>query len=250
MNNIITRDYNGQVFQFRADGYFNMTKAAQAFGKDLQVFMRRDDTVEYVDALSQTVPDTDCPIVQAYRGGRTPGTWGHPKLAVFFARWLDVKFAVFCDMVIDDILNKKAEVTFTPEATAPKLAKTHLDTARELVAVLEESARLEQENAILLPKAEGYDAFVSKEGLYSSTQVAQMLGFQGAIAVNRVLRHIGWKSRRDADAPNKKAVDKGWLVVRMRLRAGSYRSFPEVFVTPKGFDELRRIIGGSAIEVA
>ena len=73
--------------------------------------------------------------------------WFDETCGQLFARWLDVKFAVFCDMVIDDILNKKAEVTFTPEATAPKLAKTRLDTARELVAALEESARLEQENA-------------------------------------------------------------------------------------------------------
>ena len=54
------------------------------------------------------MPDTE--FVEKKRG-RTGGTWAHPKLAVFFARWLDVKFAVFCDMVIDDILNKKAELT-------------------------------------------------------------------------------------------------------------------------------------------
>lgn len=60
---LITREYNGNVFHFREDGYFNMTKAAKAFGKDLQVFIRRDDTVEYIDALSKTVPDTE--LVQA-----------------------------------------------------------------------------------------------------------------------------------------------------------------------------------------
>lgn len=50
MSNIITRDYNGNVFQFRADGYFNMTKAAQAFGKDVFEFLRLPSTVEYLDA--------------------------------------------------------------------------------------------------------------------------------------------------------------------------------------------------------
>ncbi|WP_079550844.1 KilA-N domain-containing protein [Vreelandella subglaciescola] len=29
--------------------------------------------------------------------GRYGGTWAHPKLAVFFARWLDVRFSVACD---------------------------------------------------------------------------------------------------------------------------------------------------------
>jgi hypothetical protein len=150
-----------------------MTKAAKAFGKDLSNFMRSPETLEYLEALS--VNFTDKEIVKVQRGnGLLPnvGTWGHPKLAVFFARWLDARFAVFCDTVIDDILNKKAEVTFTAQANAPKLAKTHLDTARELVAALEaterlkaEKAQLPQENAVLLPKAESHDAFISTDGL-------------------------------------------------------------------------------------
>jgi len=85
-NQLITREYNGNVFTFREDGYFNMTKAAQAFGKRLDNFMVSPETKEYVEALSQTLDSRDC--IQAFRGGRTPGTWGHPKLAVFFARWL------------------------------------------------------------------------------------------------------------------------------------------------------------------
>jgi len=128
---LISRGYNGNVFHFREDGYFNMTKAAKAFGKDLQVFIRRDDTVEYIDALSKTVPGTE--LVQA-KAGRYGGTWAHPKLAVFYARWLDVKFAVFCDMVIDDILNKKDELTITkPEESAVQaVPQTYLGGAGEV----------------------------------------------------------------------------------------------------------------------
>jgi hypothetical protein len=103
---IITRDYNGQTFSFRDDGYFNMTKAAKVFGKEAKHFWSLPSTVEYLEALHETVGKSD--LYEA-RPGRNGGTWGHPKLAVFFARWLDVKFAVFCDTVIDDILNKKAE---------------------------------------------------------------------------------------------------------------------------------------------
>jgi len=111
---LITREYNGNVFHFREDGYFNMTKAAKVFGKDIFEFMRLPSTAEYVEALTGIFPDKE--IVKVERGnGLLPnvGTWGHPKLAVFYARWLDVKFALFCDMVIDDILNKKAELTIT-----------------------------------------------------------------------------------------------------------------------------------------
>jgi hypothetical protein len=114
MSNIITRDYNGNVFQFRADGYFNMTKAAKAFGKRLQDFFDNKETVEYCASLQEVLTHADQRELVEAKAGRYGGTFAHPKLAVFFARWLDVKFAVFCDMVIDDILNKKAEGTFTP----------------------------------------------------------------------------------------------------------------------------------------
>ena len=51
-------------------------------------------------------------ILQAQRGGRPgqAGTWGHPKLAVFFARWLDVKFGIWCDAMIEDSLKGAAKV--------------------------------------------------------------------------------------------------------------------------------------------
>lgn len=97
-----------------------MTKAAKAFGKRLDHFMASPATQEYCDALSPIYGDKE--IISIKRGsGLHPqvGTWGHPKLAVFFARWLDVTCTAFCDMVIDDILNKKAELTITkPEESA------------------------------------------------------------------------------------------------------------------------------------
>lgn len=89
-----------------------MTKAAKSFGKDLSHFMRSPATTEYVEALSANFADKE--LIEVKRGsGLLPdvGTWGHPKLAVFFARWLSPAFAVFCDAVIDDILNKKASLT-------------------------------------------------------------------------------------------------------------------------------------------
>lgn len=122
VNALITRDYNGHTFVFRDDGYFNMTRAAKHFGKDLQVFMRREDIIEYLEALALVVPHTDKPLVITQRGsGLLPGvgTWGHPKLAIRFAQWLDVKFAVWCDSVIEDILAGRADLTITkPEQSA------------------------------------------------------------------------------------------------------------------------------------
>ena len=107
---LITRQFEGKTFTFREDGYFNMTKAAKEYGKRTAKFLELPSTKEYMEALEASVRKSDLkPLVETTRGnGNLPqvGTWGHPKLAVFFARWLDVRFAVFCDMVIDDILGE------------------------------------------------------------------------------------------------------------------------------------------------
>lgn len=39
-NALITREYQGNAFHFREDGYFNLTDAAKKFGKDVFEFMR------------------------------------------------------------------------------------------------------------------------------------------------------------------------------------------------------------------
>lgn len=92
---------------FRTDGYLNMTKAARSFGKRLQDFMDSKQTKEYADAFQQI---TGIPCFESKRGNGG-GTYGHPKLAVFFARWLDVRFAVWCDLMIDNILRGNIQTT-------------------------------------------------------------------------------------------------------------------------------------------
>lgn len=85
---LITKEWENKAFLFRKDGYFNMTKAAQAFGKRVDNFMASPDAKDYIEALSLISSDKE--VVKVQRGsGKLPqvGTWGHPKLAVFFARW-------------------------------------------------------------------------------------------------------------------------------------------------------------------
>ena len=44
-------------------------------------------------------------LVIVKHGGNNRGTWLHPKLAIHFARWLDPKFAVWCDEQIEHIIS-------------------------------------------------------------------------------------------------------------------------------------------------
>ena len=100
MNNMIEKEFEGKWFQFREDGYFNMTKAAKMFRRDLAEWKRLPNTINYINELENMgfshLLDTN--------RGRNGGTWGHPKLAVYFARWLDVRFSIWCDGVIEDII--------------------------------------------------------------------------------------------------------------------------------------------------
>lgn len=115
MSNIITHNYNNMAFQFREDGYFNMTKAAEKFGKRLAHFWETFEVWQYLESLAKLegklsgIPANLPPqerveslfklYVESQRG-RSGGTWAHPKLAIRFARWLDVRFAVWCDAMM------------------------------------------------------------------------------------------------------------------------------------------------------
>jgi hypothetical protein len=108
---------------FREDGYINMTKAAKQFKKDLSNFWRLPTTKEYMHAMCEMyqgrensvgityLPNEHAAVFTESKKGRNGGTFCHPKLAVFFARWLDVRFAVWCDLMIDNILHGNLQVS-------------------------------------------------------------------------------------------------------------------------------------------
>lgn len=101
---IITRTYQDHAISYSADGWFNATEAAAKFGKSPYEWQRLPDTVAYVAALERKYGKI--PYSKSKRGAGG-GTWLHPKLAVNFARWLDVDFAVWCDEQIDGIIRGK-----------------------------------------------------------------------------------------------------------------------------------------------
>ncbi|WJM52033.1 KilA-N domain-containing protein [Pseudomonas asiatica] len=189
---LITREYNGNVFTFREDGYFNMTDAAQAYGKQLNNFWISPATKEYMGALQETL-DSNVSLVEAKRG---VGTWAHPKLAVFFARWLDVKFAVFCDMVIDDILNKKAELTITQpaESMAMKVPQSFPEALRLAAELAEKNEQLALENKEMAPKAVVFDNCVALRQESLATFVRTLEGVN-TMAIKGDLADMGYLYR-------------------------------------------------------
>jgi len=103
-NNVISLKYEGISIGFTEAGWFNATTAAEKFGKNPHDWLRLPSTQEYLTALERRygkIPYVKTSKARADRGG---GTWLHPKLAVRFAQWLDIDFAIWCDETIDSLI--------------------------------------------------------------------------------------------------------------------------------------------------
>lgn len=104
MNNVIPFNYRGQAVRFNSEGWINATDVAKRFGKKPAEWMRLADTENYMAALARHLNVGESHLLIRTAKGRAGGTWLHPKLAVSFARWLDVDFAVWADLHIDALL--------------------------------------------------------------------------------------------------------------------------------------------------
>ena len=197
---VVERDYNGMNFKFREGGYFNMTHAAKRFNKRMDNFWVTVGSKECQAEFSKSLNLSDLELVQGNRG-RYCATGAHPKLAVFFARWRDVKFAVFCDMVINDLIHGYfVLIVVNPEmATAHALPQTCLESLQHLIDAIKEQDRLklvlgEKETLLIkqAPKVEFHDTVTNAENCHDVGEAAKILGWSrnnlsGASAHNHSL---------------------------------------------------------------
>lgn len=101
MSNIVKFDFEGRLYSFNMDGWFNATEAAKRYGKEPAQWLRLPGTVSYMKAFRRKYGEITYLKTRRGIGG---GTWLHPKLAVRFAQWLNDDFAVWCDEQIDSII--------------------------------------------------------------------------------------------------------------------------------------------------
>lgn len=111
---LLTLSYSGGAVTANSEAWFNATEIAAMFGKRPIDWLRLPETERYIEALckreaeKQGKPEVrKSHFVKSIKGGNDlskQGTWLHPKLAVTFARWCDVDFAVWCDEQITEII--------------------------------------------------------------------------------------------------------------------------------------------------
>lgn len=219
---VVERDYNGMSFKFREDGYFNVTHAAKHFGKEVKDFNRLPSTLEYIAALSNGTNIPPLELVQS-KAGRYGGTWAHPKVAVFFARWLDAKFSVFCDMVIDDLMHGHATITVVnpDKAVAHTLPQTYLESLQHLIVAVQAQEKLQLEvdsqkvmMAVQAPKVAFHDAVAVADNCHDVGEAAKILGWSR----NNLFRHLReikllQSSESQWNVPYQSSLDSGWFKV-------------------------------------
>jgi hypothetical protein len=110
MTTAIVASYNDAIsVSFNSEAWFNATDVAANFGKRPVDWLKLDSTKTYISAMLEILRSEESSLLKTKRGRAVNGgeTWFHPKLAVAFARWLDVRFAIWCDMQIDKILHDR-----------------------------------------------------------------------------------------------------------------------------------------------
>ncbi|MFY3305228.1 KilA-N domain-containing protein [Achromobacter xylosoxidans] len=106
MIRLITLEYDGLQVDFTGEAWFNATAVAKKFGKRVDHWLANAETSAYRAELAGALNTRNPGDLIRARRGVNGGTWLHPKLGVAFARWLDVRFAVWCDMQVDRILRE------------------------------------------------------------------------------------------------------------------------------------------------
>ncbi|WP_308074269.1 KilA-N domain-containing protein [Neisseria polysaccharea] len=161
MNQVQSFNFGNVSVSFRDDGYLNATAIAAHFGKRVPDFIKTEQNQEYINALAEHISKTTKivldrnQLVIVKHGGNNRGTWLHPKLAIHFARWLNPKFAVWCDEQIEALLNKVSDgiktVTPKPTRALPNgLTGEQIEAVKKLHNALTKSAPKEAQARIAI----------------------------------------------------------------------------------------------------
>lgn len=188
----LIKTFGDFAVSFNSDGYLNATQIAKQFDKRINNYLRSEQTQLYITALLDVLKArnsamTENQLVIVQKGGNVhfSGTWLHPKLAVDFARWLDPKFAVWCDEQIEQIISGSLQPK--PTKSLPNgLTAEQIETVKKLHNALVKSAPKEQQAKIAITL---WSAVKSKFGVsykeVPAEQFAEVLSVMSRVAVDK-----------------------------------------------------------------
>ncbi|MFU8618199.1 KilA-N domain-containing protein [Neisseria sp. LACPHL-SPEC-2024-00856] len=209
MNQVQSFNFGNVSVSFRDDGYLNATAIAAHFGKRVPDFIKTEQNQEYINALAEHISKTTKivldrnQLVIVKHGGNNRGTWLHPKLAVHFARWLDPKFAVWCDEQIEQIISGRLKPQAPRQALPSGLTHEQQAEVKALHNILLQSVPFEKQKALAITL---WSAVKSKFKVgYKDVppeQFPEVLSLMARVAVEKGAQY------REAEAVNLETVPK------------------------------------------
>jgi len=124
MENLLQKTYLGKQIVFTENGWINATQTLNTLdAKRLDAFMKSKYFKEYLEAYCDFYDVKPESVINIVKGGNLrgidptkrvndQGTYLHPDFVVLFARWINPRFAVWCDAVIKKILNGEIEIKY------------------------------------------------------------------------------------------------------------------------------------------
>jgi hypothetical protein len=146
MSQLVTLNYNEIPVIFQSDdAYINATLIAKEFNKQPADYLKQKRTIEYIYGVKRNRLTEQNQLVRIIQGGSPDeqGTWLHPKLAIDFARWLNVDFAIWCDIEIEKLLQSKQSAPLPVSYIAALEALIVSEKAKEAVLLELNTVKIE-----------------------------------------------------------------------------------------------------------
>lgn len=189
--------YEGSAITFdnvNGDVMVNATEMAKPFDKRTTHWLQNQNTKAFIEELSAVRNLTPTDLVKVINGGVEFGTWMHEDVALEFARWLNPRFAIWCNDRIKELLKHGATAMNPDDLLDPDFIitlATELKRERAEKALL--SSRLEIQGRVIqeaAPKVAYYQEVLQSDSLIATTVIAKDLGMS-ASALNKILNQRG-----------------------------------------------------------
>ncbi|MDY3547339.1 KilA-N domain-containing protein [Riemerella anatipestifer] len=123
---VVLNDHRFAVEERNGNISFNLTQMSKPYGKAKRPYnwLRTDESKTYIDTLAVTQKCGTADLVEVRQGGlpELQGMWTTDyRIAVRFAQWLDVKFAIAVDELIWKLITKQAMVVEPKNGVFPVL---------------------------------------------------------------------------------------------------------------------------------
>lgn len=209
-NEVFSYDGNPVTFQVGEVTMVNATEMAKPFRKTPKDWLRNNNAKDFIASLSAVRQICLTKLVMVVQGGNyaDQGTWMHEDVALEFARWLDPRFAIWCNDRIKELF--RHGITATPQAIESILSNPDnairmlqaLKDERKKVDSLKEMNKAYQAENRRLQKIQNKDRSIISELLaytkdvferhytFTTTQIAKDFGMS-ARQLNKFLHDSG-----------------------------------------------------------